>query len=108
MPNLNPARREDLQPRADAVEVRLTDQHPVAQADRRIEQHLVVPDQPHAVPRVSRPHRRSLTCRQSSAPSQFARHTDLTRGCRRIIMRAHDRRELSRARARKEVIVWTP
>jgi hypothetical protein len=33
---------------------------PVAQVDGRLEQHLVVPDQPHAVSPVSRLHRRNL------------------------------------------------
>jgi hypothetical protein len=57
-----PAGRKDLQPRADAMEIRPADQHPVAQADGRLGQHLVVPNKPHAVSPVSRLHRRSLTC----------------------------------------------
>src|SRR4029453_263101 len=52
----------------------------------RLGQHLVVPNQPHEVPPVSRPHRRSLTCRQSSAPTQFARLMHITRVCRPILM----------------------
>jgi len=79
MPNLNPARREDLQPRADAVEVRLTDQHPVAQADRRIEQHLVVPDPAQPVPPVSRLHRRSLIMPAKDYADSRLRHVKSSR-----------------------------
>jgi hypothetical protein len=63
MPNLNPQDARTYTPAADTLEVRRADQHPVAQADGRREQHFVVPDPPHPVPPVSRLHRRSLTCR---------------------------------------------
>ena len=58
-----PTGREDLQRCADAVEVRPADQHLVAQADRRLKQHRLVPDPPQPIPPVSRPQRRSLTSR---------------------------------------------
>ena len=68
MPNLNPRDARTYNRCADAMEVRPADQHPVAQADGRLEQHLVVPDPPQPVPPVSRLHRRGLTCRQIPAP----------------------------------------
>jgi hypothetical protein len=75
-------RREDLQPRADAMEIRPADQHPVAQADGCLGQHLVVPDPAQPAPPVSRPHRRSLTCRQIPAPDYLGTLTDVTRAAK--------------------------
>jgi hypothetical protein len=69
MPNLNPQDAMTYNPRTDAVEVRPANQHLVAEADGRIEQHLMVPNQPHTVPTASRPHRRSLMMPLADPPA---------------------------------------
>ena len=60
MPNLNPQDARTYNPAPTLWKYDPQTNISVAQADRRLEQHLVVPDPPQPVPPVSRLHRRSL------------------------------------------------
>jgi hypothetical protein len=69
MPNLNPQDARTYNPAPTLWKYDPQTNTLWLKADRCFEQHLVVPHPPHAVPPVSRLHRRSVTCRRMAARS---------------------------------------